>query len=228
MAKLVLFGTQKMAQIAHFHFTHDSPHEVVAFTVDRSHLSEERFLGLPVVPFEDVQDVYPPGEYKLFIAVGYTKLNSTRADRYIQAKAKGYKLVSYLCSRASHWGDTKIGENCFILENQVIQPFVSIGDNVVLWSGNHFGHDVVIGDHVWVSSHVVVSGDVEIGERSFIGVNVTIGDGVKIGRECIIGAGALMMTDAEDREVYVPRSTEKYRLDSHRFEMMMEMARRQK
>ena len=152
-------------------------------------------------------------------------MNAIRAGKYNEAKNKGYELISYISSKATHWGDTEIGDNCFIFENQVIQPFVKIGNDVILWSGNHFGHNVVIGDHCFIASHVVVSGGVSIGAYSFIGVNATIRDDVTIGRECIIGAGALILNNTRDKEVYIAKPTELYRLDSTRFEKMMDISR---
>ena len=44
----------------------------------------------------------------------------------------------------------QIGENSFIFENNVIQPFVRVGNNCILWSGNHVGHRTVLRDHVFV------------------------------------------------------------------------------
>ena len=225
MTRLVIFGTGKLAELAHFYLTNDSPYEVVAFTVNHEFIREKQFAGLPIIPFEEIERQYPPDEFKMFIAIGYKKLNTIRADKYNDAKRKGYELISYLSSKAIHWGDTEIGDNCFILENQVIQPSVRIGNDVVLWSGNHFGHDVVIGDHCWISSHVVVSGGVAIGPYTFIGVNATIRDHVGIGRECIIGAGATILNDVNDREVYIAKPTERYRLDSTSFERMMDISR---
>jgi sugar O-acyltransferase (sialic acid O-acetyltransferase NeuD family) len=225
MGKIIIFGTQKFAQIAHFYLTNDSPHDVVALTADAAFIKEKQLMGLPVIPFEEIERHYPPDEFKMFITVGYRNLNALRATKYSEAKKKGYELISYVNSKAILWGDTEIGDNCFILENQVIQPFVKIGNDVILWSGNHFGHDVVIGDHCWISSHVVLCGGVHIGPYSFIGVNATIRDGVTIGRECIIGAGALILNNTRDREVYVAKATELYRLDSTRFEKMMDISR---
>lgn len=219
--KVVLFGTEKMAHLAHFYLTKDSPYEVVAFTVDEKYITEKSFINLPVVPFETVEKRYPPDEHRMFVALGYKKLNTLRADKYSEAKEKGYRFISYLSSKATHWEDTEIGENSFILENQVIQPYVKVGNNVVIWSGNHFGHDVVIENHCWIASHVVVCGGVRIEPHCFIGVNATIRDNVNISRECIIGAGALILKDTKPKEVYVAKQTELYRLDSEYFEKMM-------
>jgi sugar O-acyltransferase (sialic acid O-acetyltransferase NeuD family) len=223
--KVVIFGTEKMAQLAHFYLTEDSPYEVVAFAADEAFIDRRKIMNLPVVPFETIETTYPPDEFTMFVAIGYKGLNTVRAAKYREARKKGYKLISYVSSKATQWGDTAVGDNCFILENQVIQPFVKIGNNVIIWSGNHFGHDVVIGEHCWISSHIVVSGGVRIEPYCFIGVNATIRDDVTIGRECIIGAGALILRSTKEKEVYIERQTELYRLDSEHFERMMEISR---
>lgn len=222
--EIVVFGTETLARLAHFYFTRDSPYEVVAFTVDQAYATDTSYLGLPLVPFEDITDLYPPDRYGMFVAIGYRRLNALRAAKYAAAKAKGYQLVSYMSSKSTHWSDTEFGDNCFILEHQVLQPFVRLGNNVILWSGSHFGHDVVIEDHCWLSSHIVCSGGVHIGRSSFIGVNVTIRDNVRIGHECIIGAGAVMLRNTKDREVYVAEQTKRYRLDSMYFEKLMDLS----
>ena len=109
-----------------------------------------------------------------------------------------------------------IGENCFIFEDNTIQPFVSIGNNVTLWSGNHIGHHSVIRDHTFIASHVVISGGVEIGEQCFIGVNATLRDHIKVGDRCVIGAGALLLADAAPEGVYVGAATDRSKVPSTR------------
>ena len=141
MEKVVIFGATKMAVMSHFYFTHDSPHEVVAFTVDRNYIKEETLCGLPVVPFEDIESVYPPSEYKMFVAIQFGRVNKTRAEKYFQAKAKGYQLINYVSSKASTWPGLLVGDNCFIAEGCIIQPFVEIGNNVIMACGSVIGHD---------------------------------------------------------------------------------------
>jgi sugar O-acyltransferase (sialic acid O-acetyltransferase NeuD family) len=203
-----------------FYLDHDSDHQVVAFTVHRASAPEEASLaGLPVVPFEEVVERYPPGEYAMFIAVGYRDVNRVRAHLCGEARALGYELVTYVCSKATHWGDTKIGDNCFIFEDNTIQPFVTIGDGVVLWSGNHIGHHASIGDYCFVTSHVVISGHTRIGAYSFLGVNSTFRDDISVGRSNVIGAGALIMKSTQDDEVYVPQRTRPHERKSHEIGM---------
>ncbi|MBS0308970.1 MAG: acetyltransferase [Proteobacteria bacterium] len=213
---LVIFGAGDIAQLAHYYFSTDSDYEVAAFTVDAAFLKETKFCGLPVVPFEDVASLYPPERHDFFIAMSYANLNQLRTQKYLAARALGYRLASYISSHATVLNQGKIGENCFILEDNTIQPFVRIGNNVTLWSGNHIGHHSVIHDHCFIASHVVVSGGVEIGEACFIGVNATLRDHIKLGVKCVVGAGALLLTDAEDEGVYIGASTERSRVPSSR------------
>jgi sugar O-acyltransferase (sialic acid O-acetyltransferase NeuD family) len=203
VAELVIFGAADVARLAHTYFARDSTHRVVAFTVDRAFVSSDRFLDLPLIAFEQVADEYPPDRYEMFVAIGYAQMNGIRAERYAAAKRAGYRLASYVSSRCTWLADEPAGENAFILEDNTIQPFVRIGNNVTLWSGNHIGHDSVIGDHCFITSHVVVSGRVTVGERCFIGVNATIRDAVSIAPQTLIGAGAVILKNTVERGVYV-------------------------
>jgi sugar O-acyltransferase (sialic acid O-acetyltransferase NeuD family) len=214
VARLVVFGTGDIARLAHFYFTRDSEHEVVAFTVDAAYRQGDRFLDLPVVAFEEVVARYPPADHKMFVALSYARMNSLREERYLQARTLGYELVSYVSSRCTYLSQEPPGDNCFILEDNTIQPFVRIGANVTLWSGNHIGHDSVIGDHCFISSHVVVSGHVEVGHHAFIGVNATIRNDVKIAERTLIGAGALVMKSTRPGSVYVAARTDRFAKNS--------------
>jgi sugar O-acyltransferase (sialic acid O-acetyltransferase NeuD family) len=216
MKKLLIFGTGDIGELAHWYFLHDAKREVAAFTVDAAYVREERFAGLPVVAFESAHEAYPPAEHDFFVAVSYAKLNTVRRDKYLEGKRRGYGIASYVSSRASALNEGRIGENCFILEDNTIQPFATIGNNVTLWSGNHIGHHSVIGDHCFITSHVVVSGGVRIGERTFVGVNATIRDHVTIGAGCVIGAGSLILKDAPDDSVHSAAGTEMARVPASR------------
>ena len=120
--------------------------------------------------------------------------------------------------RAFLWRNVQLGEHCFIFENNVIQPFVKIGTNVVLWSGNHIGHHSHIGDHCFISSHVVISGFCELGPGCFVGVNVAVGNNVTIGADCLLGAGATVVQDVpEDTLVRGPSSDLSRPLSARRY-----------
>jgi len=202
MAKLVIFGAGDIARLAHHYFTHDSAHEVAAFVVDRAFRQGDEFQGLPLVDAEDATDRFPPSDYDMFVAMSYAKMNAVRAEKYASMKAAGYRLVSYVSSRCSYLSQTPPGDNCFILEDNTIQPFVTIGNNVTLWSGNHIGHDATIEDHCFITSHVVVSGHVRIGTGSFLGVNATLRNAITIAPESLIVAGAVITKNTTPKGVY--------------------------
>src|SRR5437879_13827776 len=162
MARVVILGAGDIARLAHVYFTRDSPHEVVAFTVDREFRTADRLQGLPVVDFEEARRQYPPTEYAMFVALAYGRMNRDRAAKYERARELGYTLVSYVSSKCTFLTDEPVGDNCFILEDNTIQPFVTIGSNITMWSWNHIGHDSVIEDHCFITSHVVVSGHVRV------------------------------------------------------------------
>ena len=198
---VVVFGLGDFARMVAFYFRHDSPHRVVAHTVTSASLTATEFLGVPVVPFEEITERYPPDAFDLFVAIAYSRVNRNRRDIFTKARELGYRMVTYVCSKATTWPDLKIGDGSFVFENNVIQPYVEIGENTVLWSGNHIGHDSRIGSHVFLASHVVVSGNCRIGDGTFIGVNATLRDGISVGAECVIGAGALVLRDVPDGSV---------------------------
>jgi sugar O-acyltransferase (sialic acid O-acetyltransferase NeuD family) len=204
---LVIVGDSLFAEIAHEYFTHDSPYDVVGFAVEREYRKRDEFRGLPIVDFESVAERFPPDEHSVFVALVYTQLNRLRARLMSASRQFGYSLASYISSRAFVWRNVEIGEHCFVFENNVIQPFVTLGNNVVLWSGNHIGHHSTIRDNVFISSHVVVSGSVDVGENSFLGVNSTLVNDISIGRDTWLGPNVTITRNVEPASVYrCPRS----------------------
>jgi len=207
--KVIIFGTQDYAELAHYYLKNDSPYEVVAFCLNESYLPEERmFKDLPIVPFEEVEQKYPTGEFSFFAPMSPKKMNQVREGVYNSIKIKGYSLISYISSKATIF-DNEIGDNCFILEDNTLQPFTKIGNNVVLWSGNHIGHHGVIKDHVTFTSHVVMSGHCVIGENSFLGVNATLRDGLNIAKGTLVGMAAAITKDTDEWGIYIGNPAKK-------------------
>jgi len=200
--KAILFGTSGQAEVMAYLLDKDSEYEVVAFTCTKEYLRSEYFFKRPLVDFENVERIYPPDEYEMHIAIGYAQNNQIRRKFYDLAKRKGYKLLTYISSKCTNYA-AGIGDNCFIFEDNTIQPFVEIGNNCILWSGNHIGHHSIIKDNVFISSHVVVSGHCIIGNNSFLGVNSTLRDGIKIAPFTTLGAGCLIVKDTEESKIYI-------------------------
>lgn len=209
--KVIIFGVLDTAELAHYYLTNDSIYEVVAFTVNEKYLKSNLFkprgseIEYPVVPFENVENIYNPNEYLFFAPMTGAKMNTLRKNIYEEGKKKGYEYISYISSKATVCNN-KIGDNCFILEDNTLQPFTEIGNNVVMWSGNHIGHHGKIEDHVFFTSHVVLSGHCHVKERAWFGVNSTIRDFTTIGEGCLIAMGSVITknTDADGFYMGVP------------------------
>jgi sugar O-acyltransferase (sialic acid O-acetyltransferase NeuD family) len=222
MAKLIIFGCGRGADVAARYFANDSAHEVCGFAVGAPYLASDSFRGLPLADFDSVEQQFPPADFQMFIPLGFQKMNDLRAEKYAAAKQKGYTCASYVSSKVATHDTLRVGENCFILENNTINFDVRIGNNVVIWSACQIGDQSVIGDHVWISSHAALAGEVTIGEYSFLGVNSTVSNYVKVGKKNYIGAGAFIAQDTVENGVYVIEGTKRFKMESDQFLWLLE------
>lgn len=218
---VVIFGTGELAQLAHFYFTHDAGRTVAGFTVDAKYATAGEFLGLPLVTYDDLQARFPPDRYELFIAIGYSGLNAGRAERCADARARGYRLASFVSSRASVRPDLRMGGNCFVTEGNVIQPFAALGEGVIMFCSSIVSHHVTIGDHCFIGAGATLCGGVTIGARSFIGANATIREHLQVGADCIVGAGALILKDTADGSSYMAAATGDAGIPSRRLRSLL-------
>ncbi len=219
--RVVIFGSGDVAEMNHFFFANDSTYEVVAFTVDQAYLKEETVCGLPVVPFERVEAIYPPAEHEMALFLGYRDLNRFRAGKYFQAKEKGYSLASYVCSRAIRWPDLAIGENSMISEGAIVQPHARIGNDVMVSSGALVGHNAVVGDHCFIGARTVLLGNVTVEPYCVLGANCTVKDGVTVRRECIVGAGSYVSEDTQEKGVYITPPAKRMPMSSDEFKRLL-------
>ena len=202
-SKLVIFGTGELAHIAYEYFTHDSEYEVIAFCLDADYIDKKNFLGLPIISYPELTTNFDPENIDVYIAIGATKMNSAREAVFERIKSQGFKLASYVSSKAFVWHNVDIGQNVFIFENNTLQPFTKVEDNCILWSGNHIGHRTIIRAHSFISSHCVVSGYCEIGNNSYLGVNCTINDKIKISPRTLLGSGTVITKNTQEDSIYV-------------------------
>lgn len=221
MSKIVLFGAGRGADVAYRFLTRDSEHEICGFAPERAFLTHDTFHGLPVVPFEEVERTFPPGEFQMLILLGYQGMNGLRAEKYAQARRKGYRLVSYVCSDFFRAEDLRVGDNCFILDNQSISLDVAIGNDVIMWSSNHVGDMTVIEDHAWISSHVTIAANVRVGQGSFVGIGATISNHVTLGKNTFVGANTLITADTAENSVHVYGESKAVDADSATFMKVM-------
>ena len=200
--KLIIVGDGEFARLAYEYFTYDSSYEVVAFSAEKEFIRNSELNGLPVVPVEDLEKTFDPEKFKVYTAITFTQLNRVRKRLYKTVKEKGFSFANYISSKSSVWQNAQIGENCFIGENNVVQPFTKIGNNVIICCGNNIAHRTVIHDHCYISAQSVISGFCEIGENSFLGVNSTIADYIKVEKDNLIGAGAVIIQNTKEGQIY--------------------------
>lgn len=218
---IVILGTGELSQLAHFYFTHDAGRQVAGFTVDAQFIRGDHFQGLPLEPYERLEQRFPPDAFDLFVAIGYSKLNAVRAERCARARAQGYCLASYVSTRASVWPGLELGGNCLVMEGNVIQPFAALGEGVIMSAGNVISHHCRIGDYCYFGAATNISGGVTIGERSFIGSNATVREHLRVGRNCIVGAGALILKDTADGSGYITSGTPDSNVPSSRLRNLL-------
>jgi sugar O-acyltransferase (sialic acid O-acetyltransferase NeuD family) len=215
--RIMIFGTGRAAATAARYFHADTPHEVVAYTVDPEYLQANEFAGRPVVSFDELTRRFPPSEVHAFVPMGATRMNEVRAEKYALLKSLGYRFISYVHSSNDLHEKGTVGENCFILERQTVNYDCTIGNNVMMWSGCHIGDASRIGDNCFLASHVVVNGFVDVGAGCYLASNCTIAHGVKVGPQSFIGANALIAKDTAERAVHVVEPTVALEIDSLRF-----------
>ena len=208
MKKVIIFGTGELAQRIFFYLK-DSDDQVIAFCANKSKIDKEELLGLPVIAFENIKETFPPTEFSMFIALAYSEMNKKRTKFFNEAKNKGYELYSFVHPSTKIWDEFEMGENCFILANNVIQPFVKIGNNVLIGSNNLISHNTTIGDNCFITSNVTMGGHITMGKNCFVGLSATINQRIKIGNECVVGAGTIITKDINDKEVYAENSSKK-------------------
>lgn len=214
---LLIVGNGEIASMAYQYFLHDSKYQPVGFAIGKEYIDNNTFENLPLVDLDEVENHFPPVQVKAFVAIGDAQLNRVRARHFNDIKKRGYSFASYVSSRAFVWPNVVIGNNCFILEENVLQPFVTIGDNVILWSGNHIGHRSTVGDHVFITSHVVISGFCNIGTHTYIGVNSAIGNNVDIAGDNYIAMSTSIASSTTPNTIYQGNPAEPRKISATRF-----------
>lgn len=198
----VIFGTQPLARLLWYVLTHDSRYRVVGFTAHRAYCTPSRFMDLPVIPFEDLPQFFPPERCELFVALGWTRMNALRAEVLAEGRRAGYRSGSWISSRAVVWPDLCMGDHCLIFEGAIVQPFARIGDNCVLRAGANLSHDVSVGNHCFIAGNAMLGGGVQIGDGSFVGLGATVRDRLHIAPGCFIAAGATVVDALSESGVY--------------------------
>ena len=112
--------------------------------------------------------------------------------------------------------EAKIGDNCNICANVLIENDVTVGNNVTVKSGVQLWDGVTVEDNVFIGPNVTFTNDLFprskvhpkeylktiIKKGASIGANSTIVCGHTIGENAMIGAGSVVTKDVPAGEVW--------------------------
>ena len=95
-----------------------------------------------------------------------------------------------------------VGVRCRIREGATLNTgteggggLTQVGDDCLLMTGSHVGHDARLGDRVILANQVAIAGHCQIGDDVIIGGLSGIHQWVRIGRGAIIGAVTMVTND---------------------------------
>ena len=190
--KLVIVGAGEFGGMACEYFADDTDYEVSGFAVEQEYRAHDRFMDLPVVDFDSIEQCFPSDEFDAFVAVTYVHLNAERKRLAEKCVHKGYRLASYVSSRSYIGRDVIIGQGAFVMENCSLQRCASIGPGSVVWNGCNVAHRTTIREYCWIAPGTSIGGFSAVGSRCFVGVGSSIGDHVEIVEKTVIGAGSVV------------------------------------
>jgi carbonic anhydrase/acetyltransferase-like protein (isoleucine patch superfamily) len=204
MSDIVVFGAGRIAEVAATYIEASAVHRIVGFTVDSSHCHQPSFLGRPLVAWEELEQHFAPNSVQLLGPLSFRRLNAFRRERYHEGKRRGYRFASFVHPNVEQLNVT-IGENCLILGGVTLEPYVSVGDNTMIWSRAHIGHHSVIESHCFIGPGVGIGSVCTVGEGSMFGPKSDLQSGCSVGRDCFMYAGAQIAENARDGSVFIMR-----------------------
>jgi acetyltransferase-like isoleucine patch superfamily enzyme len=217
--KIVIFGASYAGRMMRAYVEREGD-QVVAYTVDERLLDTPAFDGLPVYPWERLEQHCPPTAVELLGPVSHYEMNDFRRERHRSAKARGYRLASFIHPSAQIYAD-HIGEGAVILEFNIIQPGVRIGDGLVSWSGSMIAHDTHIEDYCFLSGSVMIGARCTIGTGSFLSIRSAIKSGITVGERCALLNGPYVGGDLPPLSVVRGHIDRPMRITSNRIHQLL-------
>ncbi|MBF4983627.1 hypothetical protein FNJ87_04550 [Nonlabens mediterrranea] len=212
MDKLLIIGTGNYAELATYYLK--KSFLILGYAEESSYRKSNHFNGYSIIDFENIPKLYKPDGIKILVAVGPNQVNTVRERLYNEVKQMGFECISYIDSSAYVWDKKAVGENSFIFPGVIIEPFATVGNNCVMWSGSQLSHHSSLQDHSFMAPHAVVSGKTIIKNNCFLGINSTVRDNLIIESHCIIGSGASIKKSTVTNGVYSDKGTQLYNRDS--------------
>lgn len=204
MDGIIVFGCTQFAKMVADYIEWERKYKVLGYTVNREYIPDGgMYFGKQVIPYEEIQQIYPPKKCMLVLAVAYQGMNHLREKIYYDAKNKGYTIYTYIHPTVSLMAE-EIGEGSIILEEVKLGYKCKLGKCNILFTGSCINHESVIGDFNYFAPECVLAGNVKVGKNCFFGCNSTIRNNIEVLDYTLVGAGVYINQNTREKGVYVP------------------------
>lgn len=193
--KIVIYGSGDFALHCAHLFEASEKFDVIAFTVDKRFLLYDTLGNKPVIPFENVCEIYPAKDFEMFVAIGYKNMRA-RKRLYHNALCKGYNLISYISPNSIIDENVTIGRNNIIMDGVIIERSSKIGHNNIFWSGVIVCHDTIVRDHSFFAARATLGGYSKIKDSCFVGFNSVVLQNITLEKETLVGACSLVLKNS--------------------------------
>lgn len=206
MKKKLIFGCSALARRL-FHYLKNEGYTTTAFVVDDNYCDKGQYCGIPLVPYSQMEELFPGTEHETYVAIGYTDMNAGRKKVMERLLTLGYTLPNYV-HRSVICDGVTMGVGNLLFPGAVLDMDVQIGDGNIFFPGALISHDTQVGSYNFFAPRAALAGDIIVGNQNFFGINCSVKNRVRIGDHCLIGAAAYAAGDLKDGSVLVPpRST---------------------
>ena len=147
----------------------------------------------------------------LLVERGITKCFVLEDDRYLRQeiiaalKENGIEVLSYVHPTAVLCGHNTIGEGVVVFPQCYVGYKADVLDGTIMQSNCTIEHHSVVGRFCNVNPNLTTGGFVKIDDLCEINMSVDIVNRITIGARSRIGAGALVMANVPERELWYGR-----------------------
>lgn len=202
MSKAIIFGTENFAQML-LSYLQEIKVDVQAFCVDDNYVKERFFCRKEVVAFSDLAERFPPEQYDIYIAIGYTRMGHLRQEIAKKVQRLGYSTPNYVHPSAYISDSSRIiGTGNIVMERAIIGAMSTIGEGNLIWAGANIGHNASVGNWNTMSLSAVLCGFSTVEDYCFCGANSCVRDSCIIARETLVGANAYISHDTKPGQVF--------------------------
>ena len=182
---------------------------VVAFSAEKKYCTVSSFMGLPVIPIEELANHFDKRKTKLLVTVGYKKMNQVRERIFEEVKERGWSHYTYVSTSSIVDHSAVIEPGAIIMPSAYIGPNVHIGRGTIINVCAVLSHEIEIGDFCFIAPQAVFGGNSTVGKNCFIGLNSTIMNGVRIEDFNLIGASACISKNTVEYGCYIASATKR-------------------